>query len=204
MNTDETNADLTTAIIRLFQNGHLPSKTNAKRFGRITQGWSNKPSSVNLTTLKATRPVDHASIVFGEVSESAELSIVEIDGQKVLSLAVGSSPQGKTAWRVNQRVTQQMVSEEVSQQPFDLITATGMGHHVVALIAHSPEIGSIRATLADGSVFSDNVTNGVALLFLTLHLPAEWEERAKFEIIDREGSIVSTDAHWVNPHTFPA
>lgn len=145
--------------------------------------------------------LDHSTLLEGSRQESAVLARFRLGGADQLILAVVARSGEDEPWRFAQVRTKVLDLE--APNPYKGAVLGGMGRHVVGGVVTSPEIAAIRLVLADATVLAESVSNGSALLFASLHTPNQWAKEATFELVDREGTVVFSEKHWVNPYGPP-
>jgi hypothetical protein len=98
-----------------------------------------------------------------------------------------------------------LADEDATAKPFFCASPLGgAGRYACGAIVSSPDLAAWRLILCDGTSFEDRVSNGGLLLFATLHSPAQWADWARLEFLDRQGTVVYEEKHWMHPYELPA
>lgn len=178
----------------------------ARRITASLRGFSRTSQVAKVRTLSESPTITYKSIQFGDIREAASVSIIEHGGETVVALSVGTASLDDGSWRLNQQSARPVAHEsEVipRDKPFIYQTALGFGHYAIGLFASSEEVATMRLTLSSGVSHEASVIDGIGVLLVPLVSEEDWGDLATFEIRDSADGTITTEAHWVNPTSFP-
>ena len=181
------------------------SLLNRSHVDAATQGHA-QPSlaSARFEVIGQVTNPDVDSPIFGRRAESAWLARMRHEAGDQLVLAAGACAPGELEWRVEQLSTFWVEPEDEMSRPFYCASPLGVrGRYILGAVVNTPDLAGLRMILADGTTLEEEVADGWVLLFATFNSPDQWADWARVQFIDRTGSVVYEEKHWVNPDKTP-